>query len=99
MRAIKTPDQKAGRLVVVNSETDSKGTAGDGGCLPVKGSPGILVKASRIAGYGFIFLSLMVGVIAVIGLAMGGILMLPSLVSTLKRVRARYYSSSPRMVR
>ena len=99
MRAVKTPDRESRSLVVVNSSTVSMRTVGDGACLPVKRSTGILAKASRIAGYGFIGLSVMVGAIAVISLAIGGIFMLPSLVSTFRRVRARYYASPPRMMR
>ena len=99
MSAMKTPDQVTRSLVVVDSNTVSLRSVGDGGCLPLKGSTGILARASRIAGYGLISLSVMVGGIAVIMLAIGGIFMLPSLVSTLRRVRARYYASSPAMMR
>ncbi len=49
MSAVKTPDQEKRSLVVVNSNIVSMRTVGDGGCLPVKGSPAKLAKASRIA--------------------------------------------------
>ncbi len=99
MSTIKIPDQETRSLVVVNSNTVSKGIAGNGGCLPVQGSSGKLAKASRIAGYGFISLSVMVGAIAAVILVIGGIFMIPSLVSTFRRFRARYYTSTPRMMR
>ena len=98
MSAIKAPDQET-RSLVVYSNTVPMRTVGDGVRLPLKGTPGKFAKASRIAGYGFISLSVMVGAIAAFILAIGVIFMIPSLVSTFRRVRARYYASSPPMMR
>jgi hypothetical protein len=60
-------------------------TAGEGAYLTSSGrKPRPLIRAARIAGWGFISLGVIVGVAAVIIVLIGVALIVPSLVDTLK---------------
>jgi hypothetical protein len=71
-----------------------------GGCdVTARGVPGVGVKAARIAGYGFIAVGVLAGAIALVIILVGGILMLPSIVSAFRRSYARYSTSPTRMLK
>jgi len=53
-------------------------------------SPGILARTARIAGYGFIFIGIVAGAVAVLTLLVGGLLVLPCI---LGRFRSAYTRS------
>lgn len=62
--------------------------AAEGGpCTMVRSSPGILARTARIAGYGFIFIGIVAGAVAVLSLLVGGLLVLPYI---LTRFRGAY---------
>jgi len=63
------------------------------------GCPGVVIKAARIAGYGFIVLGALAGAAAVMIILIGGLFMLPSIVRSYRRVPARYFNPPPRMLR
>jgi hypothetical protein len=65
----------------------------EGGCAKVQSSPGILVRTARIAGYGFIAVGVVVGALALLSLLVGGLLVLPSVVSLFRRAHTRSIAS------
>jgi hypothetical protein len=67
--------------------------AESGRCATAQNSPGILVRTARIAGYGFIAVGVVVGALALLSLLVGGLLVLPSIVSTFRRAYTRSIGS------
>ena len=75
---------KTRRGAVINKETAVQRYKECDYLTVAESRPGIFTKTARVAGYGFIIVGVIVGVVAVISLLIGGLFLIPSVVSAFR---------------